>query len=153
MTSDEKPNVPESVPNRTPVWFRIIAIVAVLWNLIGLMSFALQVAMDDATIADLQQDQRELIQATPDWATIAFGVAVICGTAGSMLLVLRNKAAVVVLWLSLIGVLVQNTHNFFLSDALEVYGPQVIVLPVVVIVIAIGLVVLSSRAKRDDWLT
>ncbi|MEP3480999.1 MAG: hypothetical protein ABJZ55_17255 [Fuerstiella sp.] len=137
---------------RIPHWFRIVSIFAVLWNLLGVMSFAAQLAMDDATIADLPDRQREVLQALPTWAVVAFGVAVICGAAGSMLLALRNRASVVVLWLSLIGVLVQNTHNFFLSDALEVYGAQAVVLPVVVIVIAIGLAILSLRAKRDGWL-
>lgn len=143
--SEENPGAPK--------WFRIVAIVAVLWNLMGLMAFTAQVAMDDATIADLPEGQRELMQTTPAWAIIAFAVAVLCGTAGSILLALKNKAAVPVLWLSLIGVLVQNTHSFFLSNALEVYGTQAVVLPVVVIVIAIGLAVLSSRANRDGWLT
>lgn len=137
---------------RIPRWFTIVAILAVFWNLLGVLSFAAQMAMDDATIADLPDRQREVLQATPMWATVAFGVAVLCGAAGSMLLALRNTAAVVVLWVSLVGVLVQNTHNFFLSDTFNVYGAQAIVLPIVVIVIAAGLAVLSSRAKRDGWL-
>lgn len=144
MTSEENPGA--------PWWFQIVAIVAVLWNLMGLMAFTVQVAMDDATIAALPEGQRELMQTTPAWAIIAFAVAVLCGTAGSILLALKNKAAVAVLWLSLIGVLVQNTHSFLLSNALEVHGALAVVVAVAVIVIAIGLAVLSSRANRDGWL-
>lgn len=137
---------------RIPLWFPIVAILAMLWNLLGVRSFVAQMSMDDAMIANLPDRQREVLQAMPTWAIVAFGVAVICGAVGSMLLALKNRASVAVLWLSLIAVLVQNTHNFFLSDALEVYGSQAIVLPIVVIVIAIGLAILSLRANRDGWL-
>lgn len=145
MTSEDHSSVPK--------WFIAVAIVAVLWNLTGLMAFSALMAMDDATIADLPVAQGEILKTTPDWATAAFAVAVVCGTAGSLLLAFKKKAAVAVLWLSLLGILVQNTHNFFMSKTLEVYGPQSVVLPVVVIVIAVALVIVSTRANREGWLT
>lgn len=155
MSSDERPIVPK--------WFMSVAVVAVLWNLMGLMAFSASVAIqfattesmatEDLTITNLPDAQRELLQSTPTWATAAFAVAVICGTAGSLLLSFKKKAAVAVLWLSLLGVLVQNTHGFFMSKTLEVYGPQSVVLPIVVVVVAIALVVVATRADREGWLT
>jgi len=54
--------------------------------------------------------------------------------------------------LSLLGVLAQNYHYFFMSNAVEVFGVQAVAMPSMVIVIGVLLIMLAARAKAKGWL-
>jgi len=134
-----------------PKWFMIVAVVLLVWNLLGVMAYIMQVMMSPETLAALPQEQRQLYENTPAWATAAFAVAVNFGALGCVLLLLRKNLAGLFLQLSLAGVLVQMFHSFFMSKSFEVFGPGGLVMPVMVIVIAIYLVVLAAKAKTNRW--
>ena len=134
-----------------PKWFMIVAVVLLVWNLLGVMAYIMQVMMSPETLAALPQEQRQLYENTPAWATAAFAVAVNFGALGCVLLLLRKNLAGLFLQLSLAGVLVQMFHSFFMSKSFEVFGPGGLVMPVMVIFIAIYLVVLAVKANTKRW--
>ena len=115
------------------------------------MAYIMQVMMSPETLAALPEEQRQLYENTPAWATAAFAVAVNFGALGCVLLLLRKNLAGLFLQLSLTGVLVQMFHSFFMSKSFEVFGPGGLVMPVMVIVIAIYLVVLAANANTKRW--
>jgi hypothetical protein len=133
-------------------WYYIILAFAVIWNLLGVSAFVMQLMMTPDTIASLPSGERELYENMPLWATVAFGVAVVGGTLGSIGLLIRKQWGLIVLWLSLIGVLVQMFQAFLLSNMLEVYGPTAAVMPAVIIIVAIALVILGRNANTRHWL-
>ena len=137
--------------SKAPKWFMIVAAVLLVWNLLGVMAYIMQVMMSPETLAALPQEQREMYESTPAWATAAFAVAVNFGALGCVLLLLRKNLAGLFLQLSLAGVLVQMFHSFFMSKSFEVFGPGGLVMPVMVIAIAIYLVVLAAKAKMNRW--
>ena len=137
--------------SKAPKWFMIVAAVLLVWNLLGVMAYIMQVMMSPETLAALPEEQRQLYENTPAWATAAFAVAVNFGALGCVLLLLRKNLAGLFLQLSLTGVLVQMFHSFFMSKSFEVFGPGGLVMPVMVIVIAIYLVVLAAKAKMRRW--
>lgn len=137
--------------NKTPKWFMIVAIILLVWNLLGVMAYLMQVTMGPEALAALPAAQLELLENTPAWATAAFAVAVNGGVLGCLLLVLKRNLAGFFLKLSLAAVLVQMFHSFFMSKSFEVFGPGGLVMPVMVIIIAIYLVVLASKAKANHW--
>ena len=141
----------EELISKAPKWFMIVAAVLLVWNLLGVMANVIQVMMSPETLAALPQEQRELYENTPDWATAAFAVAVNFGALGCVLLLLRRNLAGLFLQLSLAGVLVQMFHSFFMSKSFEVFGPGGLVMPVMVIIIAIYLVVLAAKARTNRW--
>jgi hypothetical protein len=143
MTDTRKP---------VPRWYMISAVVAILWNLLGVSAFAMQMMLSPEMLAQLPAPERELIESTPVWATAAFALAVIGGLLGSIGLAVRKRWALLFLWLSLLGIVVQNVHGFFMSDALAVYGPQAAVMPALVIVIAVLLVLMARNANSRHWL-
>ncbi|HEY5776432.1 MAG TPA: hypothetical protein VIS57_10120 [Xanthomonadales bacterium] len=136
---------------KTPKWFMIVASVLLVWNLLGVMAYIMQVTMTPEALAALPDAQRQLYESTPDWATAAFAIAVNCGALGCVLLLLKKNLAGLFLQLSLAGVLVQMYHAFFMSKSFEVFGPGGLVMPVMVVVIAICLVVLAARARANRW--
>jgi len=141
----------ESSSKTAPTWFMVVSVVLLIWNLLGVMAYIAQVMMSPEALAALPDDQRQLIESTPAWATAAFAVAVNFGALGCLLLVLKKNLAGLFLQLSLAGVLVQLFHAFFMSNSYEVFGPGGMVMPVMVLIIAIYLVILAARAKAHRW--
>ena len=137
--------------SKAPKWFMIVAAVLLVWNLVGVMAYIMQVTMSPEVIAALPEAQRQLYENTPAWATAAFAIAVNGGALGCVLLLLKRNLAGLFLQLSLAGVLVQMFHSFFMSNSFEVFGPGGMVMPVMVIVIAIYLVWLAVSAKNRGW--
>jgi len=137
--------------NKAPTWFMVVAVVLLVWNLLGVMAYIMQVTMNPEALAALPDAQRQLYESTPKWATAAFAIAVNGGALGCLLLVLKKNLAGFFLKLSLAAVLVQMFHAFFLSNSFEVFGPGGAVMPVMVLVIAIYLVTLAAKARAEHW--
>lgn len=129
----------------------ILAVLLLVWNLLGVMAYLMQVTMSPEVIAALPEAERQIYENTPAWATAAFAVAVNCGTLGCLLLLLKRNLGGLFLRLSLAGVLVQMYHAFFVANSFEVFGPGGIVMPVLVIIIAVYLVILAAKAKANRW--
>lgn len=142
----------EHASNKPTRWFWILAIAAMVWNLLGVMAYLMQVSMTDEALALLPDDKRLLYETVPAWAIAAFAIAVFAGALGCIALLLRKSWATPLFVLSLAGVLVQMFHSFFLSDALQVYGASGMVMPILVLVIAVWLVGFSRSAAAKGWL-
>jgi len=97
-----------------PSWLKVVAVVALLWNLLGCFAFFADLRLSPEDLAKLaeaqqaQQAQQALYAGRPAWAVAATAVAVFGGVLGSLGLLLRKKWSFVVLLLSLIGILVQD---------------------------------------------
>ena len=133
-------------------WFWIVSAIALVWNLMGVMAYLAQVTMSPEAMAALPENQRLLYQSTPSWATGAFAIAVWGGTLGCILLLLRKKLASLLLIISLLGVLVQLYHSFFISNSFAVFGSGGLVMPIMVVIIGVLLIWLSRKATSQNWL-
>lgn len=137
-----------------PTWFWIVAIAALLWNLLGVLAFAVDIHLKStpAALAQLPAEQRVLYENVPIWATVAYAVAVFGGVLGSLMLVLKKRLALPLLVLSLVGVLVQFSHAFFFSDTFKALGNNAMIMPMVVIVIAVLLVWFARLSIARGWI-
>lgn len=133
--------------------FWIIGAAALVWNLIGLVLYYSHVTMTPEALAGFTQAQQDFFMATPTWATAAYAIAVNAGVLGSLFLLLRKAWATPMFILSLLGIIAQDVHAFVLSNGLEVWGTEGIVLPAIVIVIGVALLLYSRSAKGKGWLS
>lgn len=138
--------------NKPPRWFYVVAVIVLLWNLLGCVAFIGDLRLTAADIAQLPVEHQALYAARPAWAVAATAVAVFGGLLGCIALLMRKKWALPVFVLSLIGIIVQDIGLFVLADAIKLAGPVVAVLQGVVLLFAIGLVVLSRKAIARNWL-
>ena len=136
-----------------PKWFNVTAITALIWNVLGVMAFVMHIMMTPEMLAELPAAEQNLYANTPIWATIAFALSVAACALGCLALILKKTIASQLLILSLASVFVQMYHSFFIIDSMAVYGPGGTVMPIMVIIIAIGLVFLANKAKTNQWLT
>ncbi|MEL6483665.1 MAG: hypothetical protein AAFU57_05995 [Bacteroidota bacterium] len=137
---------------RIPAWFWVVSIVALLWNLMGVGSFFQHLFISPEELNLLPQNEQELYTRFPMWTKIAFALAVFGGFLGCVALLLRKKWSVILFQISLIGVLVQMFHSLFITKATEVYGPGAVIMPIMVILVAFGLVWFSRVAVKKGWL-
>ena len=95
----------ESTASKVPNWLWATAALGVLWNAYGVVQFAgtFTLAGQAAMTAGMTADQAALYLALPGWISAVFAVGVFAGLAGSVLLVLRRRAARPVLALSFVG--------------------------------------------------
>lgn len=137
---------------RPPGWFRIVAVLAILWNLIGVwqyLSFVGMVPMmKEATAAEL-----EVVGRAPAWIAGAFAIAVFGGLLGSLALLLGKAMARLLLIVSLIAMVIKFAWWCFMSGLMELEGNAVLVMPAVVIAIGVLLVWLANTGVKKGWLT
>jgi hypothetical protein len=135
-----------------PGWFRIVAILALVWNAFGVFSYLQYVYMSDEAIAALPPEQQAMYADFPAWVTGAFAIAVFAGVIGALGLVLRKKWAMPVLALSLGAIVIQMGYSLFGSGMLEVMGPTASIFPVIVILVGGALLWLARMASQRGWL-
>lgn len=135
-----------------PAWFRVIAVVALLWFLMDISAFFMRVLMSEDGINAMPANQQHLYRNMPLWVNIVFAGEVFGGTLGSVGLLLRKKWALPLFAVSILGVLSQTIHIYFRSDAISVMGAPAVVMPLVAILIGVGMIVLTKSAIAKGWL-
>ena len=144
MNATTKPN--------TAFW--IIAVLALLWNLIGVYLWLYEYfLMTEEIRATLPPEQVEIMASAPSWSMYVYGLAVFSGLLASVLLLMRKKMAVGVFLLSLIAVLILQLYWMFGMDIIDKMGPQSLIMPLIVIALAIFEYFYSKGAARNGWLT
>ena len=140
-------------PSSRPMCFWAIAILALLWNLLGVAMFCMTLAATPEQLASMPVEQRRILDATPGWMQVAYGVAVFGGVLGAIGLLLRRRWAATFFLLSLVGLVVQTLGAFLSTPAWEVLGPAGLVMPIVLLAIALFLLSYARRAAARGWLS
>lgn len=138
---------------QAPGWFKPIAILALIWNIIGLSAFAISFMITPEVIAQLPPEEQALYNNIPMWATAAFALAVFAGVIGCILLLMKKAVAFELFVLSIIGVIVQNIHGLVLADTIAVHGTSAMAMPLTVFLIGVGLILMSKKAKQAGWIS
>jgi hypothetical protein len=137
---------------KPPAAFWIVSVLALLWNLMGVLQFSMMMVMSPDMLAALPPEQQELYTNVPLWANIAFGVAVFGSELGCILMLMRRSLAVPVFNIAFAAILVQMVHSLAISKSIEVYGPGGLVMPVLIILIGAFLIWYSRKARAMGWL-
>lgn len=137
---------------KPPVWFWIVSVIALLWNLIGVAAYLGQAYMTDEDLAALPETQKALYAVQPAWVTGAFAIAVWGGLLGCIALLLRRGWAHPVFLISLLGIMAQMGYVFFMSDTLTVMGKSAMIMPIVVVIIGVVLLFFARMANNRNWL-
>lgn len=135
-----------------PVRFWLSAALLLVWNLFGLWMFWSQLSMTPEQLAALPQAQRGLFEAMPSWVWVAYGVAVVAGWLGALLLLLGKRAALPLFWVSLVAVLLQFGYSLGPGGAVAALGPAAALpLPLTIIAVSLYQVWLARTAIRRGW--
>ena len=134
-----------------PTWFWVVSVIALLWYLMDMSAFFMRVSMTDDAINAMPENQQGMFR-MPVWVNVVFAGEVFGGTLGCLGLLLRKKWALPLFAVSILGVLSQTFHIWFLSDAIKDMGAMAVVMPLVAILIGTGMIFLAKSALSKHWL-
>ena len=143
----------QAVAARTPAHLWIVAILAVLWNSIGVVDYLMTRLHNDAYFAKTMPtmnpaDFYAYADSLPLYASIGWGLGVWGGFLGSLLLLFRSRFAVPVFVLSMIGVVVGMGYQLAVPPpGSEGAGGKVIGYAVILIAAALLYYAWRQRAK------
>lgn len=107
---------------KTPWHLWLVGVLSLAWNAMGCWSWYQQISGAPAYYATMTMGQLRYIQATPAWATVAFGLAVWAGLLGALALLLRRRLAFNAYVAGLIGFITSSFNSFVLTDGIGVMG-------------------------------
>ncbi|MFT5064639.1 MAG: hypothetical protein ACJAXK_000746 [Yoonia sp.] len=122
--------------------FWIVAIVGLIWNLMGCMNYIVQT--NPETVAAMPDAYQLIINGRPAWATGGFAIAVFGGAVGCILLLLRRNVAVPVFMLSLAGIVLTVIHATMLVGIVPSSAMSVLV--------GGALLWYATIVRRKNWL-
>jgi hypothetical protein len=129
--------------------FWIIGAIALIWNVMGVINFFVQ--MNPDMLASYRESERAIIEGRPAWATGGFAIAVFGGAFGSLLLLLRRAAAYFLFMVSLIGVAVAMIHA--LSVGIDFGIGEILGIILMPLVVASFLIWYSKLAQSKGWVS
>lgn len=109
---------------KTPWHFWVVGVLALLWNGFGVYDFVMSLTGGDAYLKSMGMTEPQIayFHAMPTWTLVAWGVGVIGGAAGAILLLLRRRWAFAAFVLSFLGWLASAIYAFLLSDGMAAMG-------------------------------
>jgi len=132
--------------------FRMVAVLAMLWNLFGLFSFHYHLTATSEAVAGWPEAQQRIFEAMPRWIFVPFAIATIGGMLGSLGLLLRKRWAVPVLLLSLLGIVVQSAAEYAITPAWALTGARGALLPLAIVAVGLFLWWYARKAVGRGWL-
>lgn len=137
----------------TPRFFFVIAVILLLWNLMGVVAFVGEYTMDLDALAKTDPVGARIFAAMPGWLWVVFALAVGSGTLGALALLLRRSAAVPLFVISLAAVIVQFGYTFLATDLIAAKGVLIATaFPALIFVIAICQLLYARSLKAKGVL-
>ena len=134
-------------PIKPPIWFWIIAVMAVLWSLIGLYDYVMSMTMNQAYLASFGQEMLDFLKVMPIWAKLSWGLAIAGSVLGSLALVLRRSIAYPLFALTIVVMAISFAYQFTI-DAKPKPDTAMLIMTVLIWAIAIFLVWFARTAKN-----
>ena len=134
---------------KAPVHLWIVGVLALLWNLIGVVDYlATQLGLE-FYMSQFTEEQLAYFTSFPKWL-VAFWAFGVCGAfAGTIGLLLRKKWAFWAYAISCGGMFMTTIYNFGMSNGAEVMGTGGVVFTVLIWVVALFLLWYAwTMAKR-----
>jgi hypothetical protein len=137
---------------KPPTWFWAVAILGLIWEILGFGSYLYHVTLTPEAIQALPEGQRRLMEMTPPWVNGAFAIATVGGLLGALGLVLRRRWAKPLLLLSVLAIVVQFGWVFLGAKAHELIGPSSAIAPAFILAFGLLLSWFAGLATRRGWL-
>lgn len=138
--------------SKSPGWFMPVAIILLIWDLIGVAAFGMDLMMTDEMIASLPPEQQEMYLNTPGWIKIPYGIATIGAAIGCIGLLMKKAWSKLLFIISLIAVVVQFGYTFLGMEALTVVGPTALIMPLFIFIIGAYQIWLTNKGSKENWL-
>jgi len=143
----------DDTPAWIPIWFRIVSVIALLWNLMGCAAFAAEMLIQEEMMKTMSPEVQEWARGIPSWIYVFYFLGVSCGTLACIGLLVRKSWATPLFAVSLVAVVIQMGYTMFIAKGSDVLGAADKIMSLVVIVLAALLLWLSMHARKQGWMS
>lgn len=134
------------------MWFWIVAILFLLWNLIGVGAWTAEaMGASEAMMEGYTQEQIDFYKSYPSWYTWAYGLAVFAGLFSCIALLFKKKQAVLLALLSLVAVIICRVYEITV-DAWSMMVTADKVLMITVVIFSVLLWLFARSVRQKGWL-
>ena len=137
----------DSSNTKPPIWFWIISVLALLWNLMGVLAYLSRHFITEEMVAEMEpQLQYEMGIEHPAWYTALFAFAVFGGVLGALGLLLRKKWAYMLFLISSICATAQQIYYVVTVEGTDK------IMPTLVIIVCMFLLWYSKHSIKKEWI-
>ncbi|NYZ61530.1 sugar transporter [Luteimonas deserti] len=124
---------------------RVVGVLALIWNLIGVAAFVMQLALPAEALQAMPPERRAIYEATPAWLYLFYALATFGGALGAAALLLRRRWAAPVFAIALAALLLQIVAGYATTPAWAIGGLASLGFPVLLVGVAAALLVFAQR--------
>ena len=136
-------------PRPVAGWYMVGAAASLLFMALGCAALVVHLTTDPSSLA---LDQRALFEAEPSWVLDASGVGFLAGLAGGVLLVMRRKAAVTAMLVSLGGIGLWFAGMFATPSFRDLLSTDQIAIALAVLAITWTIFWFARHSRQRGWL-
>jgi hypothetical protein len=142
------------VRTKPPAWFWVVGILLLLWGIVGVAGFHIDLAMTGADRAKLDRYDQHFYTLRPNWFVPCYGIAVWTGLVGSILLLARRDLARLVYIVSLVAAVIMFGWMLAATDIIQQKGVLAATgLPAVIVLVCAFEIWLVGLAQRRGWVS
>ena len=136
-------------PRPVAGWFMFAAATSLLFMLAICVLYGIHLTTDPAT---LPIDERAVYEAEPSWVSGAFGLTGLTGAFGAIMLLLKKKAAVPLLLVSLLAVIVWFVGLFAVPKLRDLLVTGEIAMALIVAAVTWTIYWFARHSRQRGWL-
>lgn len=133
---------------KAPRGFWAIAVLSLLWSAFGCFDFAMTASRNPGYLAQFPPEMIVYIDSFPYWLTVAWALGVWGSLAGSVLLLLRARSAVVAFAVSLLGLAASTAYQQVIRPPANLLTPGMIVMNLVIWAAALFLLWYAWKQRK-----
>jgi hypothetical protein len=139
-----------TVKPRWPYW--VIAVLALVWNAIACLDFAMTVTRNAAWLAPLPPEVVDWLDAAPVWSMFTSALGVWGGLLGALFLLGRSRLAVIAFAASLLGLAINQIWQLTSQMPVAMASPGSHALTMVIWAVALALLWYAARKRSEGVL-
>ena len=134
---------------KPPMWFWIVTILLVLWELMGCYACIVQFRLGAAAMGPVDDWSIKYYAALPIWYNWVYAVATFGSLLGGLALLLRKELAITLFWIGLVGIIVMFGYAFVATDLIAHKGlATVLPFPLFIAVVGAASIWLANLARK-----
>ena len=138
--------------NKPAIWFWILAIVFLLWNLMGVMHYFSVSGATPEQMAQGNAKMTEYFTLAPKWMWHLLAVSVFTGVLACVSLLLRKSWAIPLAVISFLAAFFNDAYAIISLNAFDYYDSTMKIMTAVVFILCLLLVVFAISSKRKNWI-
>ena len=137
---------------KAPTWFWIVAILLLLWEAMGCYACVMQIRLGAAAMGPVDDWSLKYYAALPAWYNGVYAIATFGGLVAGLMLLLRNKRASLLFWVSFVAIVVMFGYAFAATDLIAHKGlAQVLPFPLFIAAVGALAIWFAGFSARKGW--